>query len=120
MLIESRAIGAGQTGRMTGQALGWWTHSFQDAETRLGAEKATVLASSIKCAAFSAAYNGLSHAVRRCAGDALLSGCGHAAGLGKDGDLGHQGHRPGSSIKCAALCLVFSVPKALGTQGFRV
>jgi len=91
VLIESRAIGAGQTGRMTGQALGWWTHSFQDAETRLGAEKATVLASSIKCAAFSAAYNGLSHAVRRCAGDALLSGCGHAAGLGKDGDLGLPG-----------------------------
>jgi glycine/D-amino acid oxidase-like deaminating enzyme/nitrite reductase/ring-hydroxylating ferredoxin subunit len=48
VLIESRAIGAGQTGRMTGQALRWWTHSFQDAETRLGKEKATVLASSIK------------------------------------------------------------------------
>lgn len=48
MLIESRAIGAGQTGRMTGQALKWWTHSLQDAETRLGQEKATVLVSSIK------------------------------------------------------------------------
>lgn len=68
VLIESRAIGAGQTGRMTGQALGWWTHSFQDAETRLGAEKATVLANSIKCAAFSFESDGRPYAVRRCAG----------------------------------------------------
>ena len=49
VLIKSRAIGAGQTGRMSGQALRWWRSTFQDAEARLGRERATVIASSIKC-----------------------------------------------------------------------
>lgn len=48
VLIESRAIGAGQTGKTTGQALRWWLDSFQEAENKLGQEKATVLASSLK------------------------------------------------------------------------
>lgn len=48
VLIESRAIGAGQTGRMTGQALRWWLDSFQEMEGKLGQEKATVLESSLK------------------------------------------------------------------------
>ena len=48
VLIESRAIGAGQTGKATGVAHRWWLDSFQEAESKLGIEKATVLASSLK------------------------------------------------------------------------
>jgi glycine/D-amino acid oxidase-like deaminating enzyme/nitrite reductase/ring-hydroxylating ferredoxin subunit len=48
VLIESRAIGAGQTGKATGVAHRWWLDSFQEAESKMGIEKATVLASSLK------------------------------------------------------------------------
>jgi glycine/D-amino acid oxidase-like deaminating enzyme len=48
VLIESRAIGAGQTGKATGVAHRWWLDSFQEAESKMGMEKATVLASSLK------------------------------------------------------------------------
>ncbi len=60
VLIESRACGAGQTGRMSGQALRWWGDGFADAEKRIGQDKATVLASSLTCAA------GVAHALLGC------------------------------------------------------
>lgn len=48
VVIDSRTLGAGQTGRMSGQAHAWWPQTLRDAETRLGQDRARLLARSIR------------------------------------------------------------------------